>query len=338
MKKQSLQNNSLNLIKLIAALQVMFGHIVVHLEISIPSWISQMLGVFQGVPIFFTLSGFLIWFSIDRSANRRGYSTYLRKRFWRIYPEMWVAVVIEIIVMCILYRRWNVRDTALFTVTQATIFQFWTPDSLRGYGCGTPNGALWTMGVTIQFYIIAWFLYRLLKNKKLQVWIGAIAGCLALSIIGQIGIDSFHNDILSKLYGQIVIKYLWMFLVGMAGASFQDVLVPVLKKWWPIIFIVGVIVSITGFDIKIGYHVLKTITILMAVIGFSYQFPKLKMKRDISFGIFIYHMTVVNAMITFGYTGKLIWFFTATLISCVLGYISTVTIGQYAARRKIKIR
>ena len=81
MEKQSIQNNSLNLFKLIAALQVMFGHIIEHLEISIPSWINQMLGIFQGVPIFFTLSGFVIWFSIDRSANRGDIQDILENDF-----------------------------------------------------------------------------------------------------------------------------------------------------------------------------------------------------------------------------------------------------------------
>ena len=42
----------------------------------------------------------------------------------------------------------------LFIFCQSSIFQFWTPNFLRGYGCGTPNGSLWTIGILIQFYII----------------------------------------------------------------------------------------------------------------------------------------------------------------------------------------
>ena len=81
MEKQSIQNNSLSLFKLIAALQVMFGHIIEHLEIGVPQWISQIFGIFQGVPIFFTLSGFLIWFSIDRSENRGVFRIILENVF-----------------------------------------------------------------------------------------------------------------------------------------------------------------------------------------------------------------------------------------------------------------
>ena len=95
------------------------------------------------------------------------------KRFWRIYPELWVAVAVEIIVLLLLYRQpINWPQMGLFTFGQATIFQFWTPDFLRGYGCGTPNGALWTITVLIQFYFCAYLIYKWLHNKKFFVWGG----------------------------------------------------------------------------------------------------------------------------------------------------------------------
>lgn len=72
-----------------------------------------------------------------------------------------MGVAIEIIAIILLYRPLPVKDLAVFTATQATFLQFWTPASLRGYGVGTPNGALWTICVLIQFYIIAWFVQRL---------------------------------------------------------------------------------------------------------------------------------------------------------------------------------
>ncbi len=329
------KDNCLNLFKLIAALQVMYGHIIVHLKINSNTYFNRLLGVFEGVPIFFTLSGFLIWFSIERAVNKEGYSKYIKKRFWRIYPEMWVAVGVEIIIMCILYRGWNVRDTALFTLTQSTFFQFWTPDSLRGYGCGTPNGSLWTMCVTIQFYIIAWFIYKLMKNRKWFVWVITIIASIILSKIGRDFVELTHNEILLKLYGQTVIRYLWLFLLGMGLACFFDKVIPFLKKWWPVFSFAGVVVTITGFDLSVGYAILKTLFILFAIIGFSYSFPQLKLKHDISFGVFIYHMTVVNAMITFGWTGSLIHLLIAITISCILAYVSTITIGKYSATKKL---
>ena len=60
-------DNCLSLFKLIAALQVLYGHAIVHMDINSNAWLDRIFGIFQGVPIFFTISGFLIWFSIERT-------------------------------------------------------------------------------------------------------------------------------------------------------------------------------------------------------------------------------------------------------------------------------
>lgn len=330
MRISSKQNNCLNLFKLIAALQVMYGHIIVHLGISSHPYFDKVFGIFLGVPIFFTLSGFLVWFSIERTAKQEGYQKYIRKRFRRIYPEMWVAIAVEITVMCILYHEWNVRDTALFALTQSTFLQFWTPNSLRGYGCGTPNGSLWTMCVTIQFYLIAWSIYKLMKNRNWLVWVITFIASILVSELGNFTVGLFHNEILIKLYGQTIIRYLWLFLLGMGLACFYDKVIPFCTKWWPVLLFTGGIVSIGGFDLSAGYGIFKTLFVILAIIGFSYRYPELKLKNDISFGVFIYHMTIVNIMITFGWTGRFIHLLIAFTASCILGYISTITIGKYS--------
>lgn len=100
------------------------------------------------------------------------YGDYLKKRFWRIYPELWAAVIVEMIVLFALYEGpYNWPQTILFVFTQSTLLQFWTPDCLRDYGCGTPNGALWTIGVIVQFYIVGYFLYKKLYAKNLEIWL-----------------------------------------------------------------------------------------------------------------------------------------------------------------------
>ena len=160
---RDIRENCLNNVRLIAAFQVMFEHMVSHLGIDSLHGIEQILMLFQGVPIFFGMSGFLIWFSIERADS---YKAYLKRRFYRIYPELWGGVLIGDIVIMSLYNGVNTVDILLFTLTQSTFLQFWTPNSLREYGCGTPNGSLWTICVLIQFYIIAWVLCRRIMRKK----------------------------------------------------------------------------------------------------------------------------------------------------------------------------
>ena len=122
---------------------------------------------FIGVPIFFFLSGFLIWQSISNSKN---FQEYLKKRVYRIYPELWGGIVLSIITILMFYYLSNINwpHFILFIIGQSTIFQFWTPNCLRQFGCGTPNGSLWTICVIVQFYFIAYFLKKImLKPTKI---------------------------------------------------------------------------------------------------------------------------------------------------------------------------
>ena len=59
------RNNNFDLIRLLAALQVLFWHGAVHLGIMPRFGIfKEILFQLPGVPIFFTISGFLISYSL----------------------------------------------------------------------------------------------------------------------------------------------------------------------------------------------------------------------------------------------------------------------------------
>lgn len=319
------KKNSLVLFRYIAAIQVMYGHIIEHLCIDMPYWLSASLGVFLGVPIFFTLSGYLIWFSIE---NTDSYKAFIKKRFIRIYPELWCAVILNLIAVVILYDGYKIKDLVLFTFTQSTVFQFWTPDSLRGYGVGTPNGSLWTICVLIQFYIISWWMYYILKKQKL--W-GNIVTFVCVVVIGElinIFIDRYVSvEVIGKLYSQTVIRYLWMFMFGMILAKYYKVIIPFLKKFCWGFLILAVVSKYAHLDVTVGYGLIFTCSIICFVIGFSYLFNKIQF-TDVSYSIYLYHMIVVNIFVTFGLTQKKIYLLAVMLISLILAYISTKLIGN----------
>lgn len=80
------KKNCFNFIRMIAAMQVFLGHASEHLNVALPQVMRSILSCFNGVPIFFLLSGFLIWDSIGHTA---GFKQYAVKRFFRVYPELW---------------------------------------------------------------------------------------------------------------------------------------------------------------------------------------------------------------------------------------------------------
>ena len=146
------QRGCFNTIRMLLALKVMLFHAIWHLGINIDSDVRDTLFPVKATPVFFMISGFLIWGSLGRSKD---FYEYLKKRFWRIYPELWCGIIVGLSVLLILYDEsvdW--LQILGYTLSQGTFFQFWTPDCLRGYGCGVPNGSLWTIGILIQFYLI----------------------------------------------------------------------------------------------------------------------------------------------------------------------------------------
>ncbi len=333
-----IRNNSLNTIRLLAAMSVMFIHGCNHLQVSTFPVIDYFLRYFYGVPIFFAMSGFLMW---NSAGSTKGFVSYLKKRFWRIYPELWVGVAFELIVLIILhFKNINWAELAAFTVTQSTVLQFWTPDSLRSYGCGTPNGSLWTICVLIQFYIAVYFLRKLLHGRKLTIWIPSVILSSAIAVISPYT-QNFLPDIIYKLYNQTLVPYLWLFVLGAFISEYREKIVPVLKKFWYIPLALSIITMVfSDFDLIGGpynYGILRCSTLVAAVLGIAYQFPKLNIKTDISYGIYIYHMTVINAFIVFGLKENQLYLWIAMIISCILAYLSTRYVGAIAISKKSKV-
>ena len=322
------RNNALNTLKILAALQVLFGHARVHLNVQVPDPLVKLFDLFMGVPIFFILSGFLIWKSTGKS---KSFGDYAFKRFIRIYPELWLGVLVEILVLLVLFKeKINWVMLAAFTFTQSTILQFWTPDFLRSYGCGTPNGTLWTIGITIQFYLLAWLLNKVLAGKGIYRWGAALGISLVIKALNPI-IKDILPELVSKLYSQTILPYLWMFVFGALLSEYQEKIIPHLRKWWWLLLAASVIIRFANFDIDSdSYGVLTYMFRVAGFIGLCYNIPVLNISFDISYGLFIYHMIVVNAMIELGFTGQWYHLVIVATMSVILASLSTI-FGNYIA-------
>lgn len=328
--------NSLNLIRLLAAFQVLMGHAEFHLKTSLlPRWLSQGLEILQGVPVFFILSGFLIWNSIGRSKDLK---TFAQKRVFRLFPELWVGVAINFVVILLLFFkkiRWI--PYLAFQATQSTFLQFWTPGFLREYGCGTPNGSLWTIGVMLQAYVVMWFLYQLLHGKSGKVWLIATAIAIALSFAPKV-LELVLPEILVKLFNQTFLPYLFLFMLGMMLSEFFSELISVLKKTWYLFALAALAIVFFRIDVTSTYGILKSVLIAPAIIGFAYSCPKFSLKNDYSYGIYIYHMIVINVLIHLGGIGQF-WTIPVVLAtSLLLAMASYHSIGALSRRKRESLK
>lgn len=241
--KKELENNTIDLkkncfdiIRLIATFQVMFGHFIDHFELFENYTFFRFLRIILnyipgcGVVIFFALSGYFSLMSLERndSSNNRG--KYFFKKFLRIYPELWFAFLVNAVLIIILYGVGSTKDNIIFVFTQISFFQFYTGDWLRGYGVGVPNGALWTITVTIQFYIFVYFLNIVSKKWKPIHWFLLLFVCVVISIICSNLL--FLPEIVTKVIGISVIPYFYIFLVGIIVYKYHDYILCYLSEYW----------------------------------------------------------------------------------------------------------
>jgi len=215
----------------------------------------------------------------------------------------------------------------IFGITQGTFFQFWTPDLLRGFGVGTPNGSLWTICTLIQFYILAVLFYRFIRNKKMYWWIAFFCISVAAGLIAPL-LEKIFPEILYKLYNQFILQYFWIFMIGLMIARYREKVIPFMKRFWWLFMGTAILLHVlTVPDFKSPYPLFGSILLIVGSIGFSYAFPKINISYDCSYGIYIYHMVVINVFIQLGFTERY-WLIPATVLITVLLSMGSTTIGK----------
>ena len=163
--------NNFDLIRLFAASQVSITHIAATLGVENSA--LSVLGLFPGVPIFFFVSGYLIYGSYEQSKkNANENLNFFIKRCLRLYPALWLCFLLSITSIWtsgyLSKVDFSMFDFIIWTITQNTIFQFYNPDFMRGYGVGVVNGSLWTISVELQFYFLTPFIFYLFNKFRLS--------------------------------------------------------------------------------------------------------------------------------------------------------------------------
>ncbi len=145
-----------------------------------------------GVTAFFVLSGCTIYLSLSRKKNN--YICYIKKRFYRVAPEYYVSVFIVIFFMeeGPGYITWQGLKHLIATLT-------FTQNILPSLGA--VNGVLWTMSVTMCFYLLAPLLYKIIDKSNIYVF-------LIVSIMFTIFSKYIFFHILGT--GGIVSNWFWL--------------------------------------------------------------------------------------------------------------------------------
>lgn len=317
------RQNNFDLIRLLAAAQVVVAHAIGHTALS-----QQLSGggklafdalmMIPGVPIFFVISGFLITKSFER--NPADLSGYFWRRGLRIFPALWVCLAGTLAILAgfgFLGGHFLFSKTfAAWLAGQLTFFQFYNPEHFRGFGIGVANGALWTITVELQFYVFVPLLYFLTRRSFSKI-------LMALMFLTSFALYCVMDDKVNgpggftgaplpfKLLHVTLVPHLWMFMLGI----FAHRNLATLRGWLEgklLYFALGYAVfvalqwiyiperSTAFYLLYLPSRVLLAGFTLSAAFSFRSLSHRLLRGTDISYGIYIYHSVVINVMVQLG--------------------------------------
>lgn len=342
--------NNFDLIRLLAAAQVAVVHTMSAFKMYGIHATAFNLGVrmFPGVPVFFVISGFLISKSYERSPSLRD---YYRNRCLRIFPALWVCLAASLGVILIagvgVLGPVSSRAWLGWWAAQMSLYQQFGPDFLKPVGLGSLNGSLWTIPVELEFYLLLPLIYAVFQLRKRR-------GDLALLTLLAVSVALHWFYCRPSLYPrppehtflvETVAPYLWMFLVGVLMQRHWAALRGVLAgraHWWLLGYLL-VCVATKRLHMYVGSADISPLFLLpLAGLVLSCAFTRptlsdrLLRRNDISYGTYIYHALVLNALLVLGVEGSFLPAIAALGISFGLGAASWWCVERPFLRHKRK--
>ena len=344
--KSKVAVNNFDLIRLLAAAQVAILHTAKHLKIQLPA-IFSILEYFPGVPVFFFISGYLIYQSFSNIKEKK-LGTFFINRCLRLYPALFFCFFVTLLSLLIsgylATQSYSSKDFFTWVFTSLTFFQFYNPDFLRAYGVGAINGSLWTISAELQFYILTPLLFLLYtRYKKISI-------SLAFILILVNLLNTFLNDRSSIAEKLIVVSFLpwfYMFMVGAYISTNRDLQTKILSVN-PLVYLVLYVASYyfaLEYNLGVGNNInfISFILLCLLIFRLAYTNPSLSDQvlggNDISYGIYIYHMPIINLWLFCKIQGTTISFVLAIVATICMAFISWYLIEKPALRlKKIALR
>lgn len=291
-------DNCFDVLRLYSALYVMTLHIMRHIRLSEA---PDEFVWWNGVVVLFCISGFLIPASMERS---KSVWEFIKKRVLRIIPSLWICIIIGVLIAALFCGFVFDKTFAVWFAGQMCFIRdFPQPGFISDFGCGNFNGSLWTIIFTVQFYIITAIVYRFLKDRKIGTWVGVLAAALVINLIVP-----YLQEILPET-GRIIIShtclpYLHIYFGGWFMYRYRDKIVPVLtrtKLLCVILFLLRAYYC-KRYGVRVGEYqdVVLVALLCMMTVGFGYSFGKIRFKFDLSYGLYLYHMIVVDVFVQLG--------------------------------------
>lgn len=339
--------NAFNLIRLLAAVQVILVHVFNHNEVE--GLLVSAIKIFPGVPIFFFVSGLMIYGAYDRSRSD-GLLTFYINRFLRIYPGLWLCIMLSTISLFFIgylnLQDLNLKSFSIWVLGQASFVQFYNPEFMRGYGVGVLNGALWTIAVELQFYVLAPLLYYfIIRAKFLAIVLFVLSVLLNFMSHNILAIDSMANKLLRVSFLPWVFIFIFGFFVA-HSERFRSWISSVrvgylLVAYFATMFLLGGVEVNSSNSINVLSAIILSLLVFKVGCSQSLSMSRIALfcnKIDLSYGLYLYHMPLINFLMYAGGLSSLESVLWTISLSFSLAIFSWYTVEKPALELKRRFR
>lgn len=284
-------------------------------------WLSFFKNGGNAVTFFFVLSGFLITYLLLKEDNQTGKTsikTFYIKRTLRIWPLYFLMFIVGALVLPVAFKFLHISYEMPYTFSQVWYyFVFFFPGLVTFYFGHHILEPLWSIGVEEVFYLIWAPLFKVFKKYILLLLLAVI---LAKITVDFLAIYIYKNELFR--YISSILSFDAM-AVGGLGAYFvfmrkKDLTNLFIFKTSIQILIYGLLAIFLIYNINFQNQLWKTFfntpifskllldfIFLYVIVGvsliphnlFRFESKYLSYLGEISYGIYMYHMFVIYAIV-----------------------------------------
>ncbi len=327
------KKNSFDLLRLFAALLVLFSHQHVLLGIEEPKMFGWTTFGGIGVSIFFVLSGFLVWSSWARDPDLK---RFFIRRSLRIFPALWFVVLASVLVFGPFLSElsvldyfassgtWRYLSTALLLIRQGLPGVF--TDNFFPLAV---NGSLWTLPVEFLCYVLVALVGSIGLPPRswpmfLSLGLAVVAAAFGSLLLGPRFVS--HLEMVALFWWGVM----YAFVRGRQGSEY--------KVWavaMSLFFVAFAWLGSRGIE-RGGILVLVALVVLVAQ-RVSWGARITDRLGDLSYGMYIFAFPMQQMVVALGRNRG--WTFAthlslSLLLTSVLAYVSWHVLEKRALRFK----
>jgi peptidoglycan/LPS O-acetylase OafA/YrhL len=289
----------------------------------------------DGVPLFFILSGMLVYRSCEKCVTAgRPLRQFFTNRFLRVAPAIAIIVPVTLLGLgAVTLNFFQSREFFTWQLANLILVPVYHPEAYRGVGVGVINGSLWTIPAEFSFYLVVPLLFLIERRYGLKRMLQTLSAVAAFGLTVRWALESRNPEsMLGKAFDLTFAPHMVFFALGIFWLKFWHkapqsgrlaltcLVVYTTIRYFP---------HALPFEKALGpaYKIAWGLPLSYLTIWFGYNGPKVlsrltKRIGDLSYGVYVWHMVLVNLFMYIGvpeYLAKATSYSDQALIWLVLG-------------------